>query len=151
MSITNAKHVIEEIDGVRCTVIEKGASPARLEFLKHLLEFNGLKVKFVPEASEEEYSEEKTYTIGVTDIVFNPVFAIYERRLKTPEGYFVTPAIWRQDTTEFRPEYWEGRAVRGHRMMSLMSGHCCFLMTSRNNGNTNMSDRSVCDIFVKIP
>ena len=30
--------------------------------------------------------EEPTYTIGVTDLVFNPVFAIYECLLKTLEG-----------------------------------------------------------------
>ena len=62
------------------------------------------------EPQEENAENEKTYTIGVTDLVFNPVFAIYERRLKTPEGDYVTPAIWKQETTEFRPDYWnEGK------------------------------------------
>ncbi len=116
MSINNAKHIIEVIDGVRCTVIDKGISRERLEFLKDLLGYNGLEVKYSEEtqpAAEEEISSapavppSQKYTLGVTDLVFNPVFAIYERRLKTREGYFVTPAIWKQETTEFRPEYWE--------------------------------------------
>ena len=33
-----SKHIVEEIDGVRCTIVEKGAEPARVEFLKKLLE-----------------------------------------------------------------------------------------------------------------
>ncbi len=130
MSINNAKHIVEEIDGVRCTIVEKGASAERMEFLKNLLEFNGLEVKIAEEATAVIPETPATgnspapdvvntaptalhvpaYIIGVTDLVFNPVFAIYERRLKTPEGYFVTPAIWKQQTTEFRPEYWmEGK------------------------------------------
>ncbi len=110
MSINNVKHIVEEIDGVRCTVIEKGASPDRTGFLKNLLEYNGLQVKIAEEPREEDAGSEKTYTIGVTDLVFNPVFAIYERQLKTVDGYYVTPAIWKQETTEFRPDYWnEGR------------------------------------------
>jgi hypothetical protein len=112
MSITNAKHIIEEIDGVRCTVVEKGTDAKRLAFLKDLLEFNGFEVKSYeePAGEEEDTSQPKKYTLGVTDIIFNPVFAIYERRLKTRDGHFVTPAIWRQETTVFRPDYWmEGK------------------------------------------
>jgi len=106
MSITNAKHIIEEIDGVRCTVVEKGATASRVEFLKNILEYNDLVVKVrEEEKNEEETPAEKTFTIGVTDRVFNPVFVIYECRLKNPAGHWVTPAIWRQETTEFRPEY----------------------------------------------
>ena len=30
----------------------------------------------------EDTDEEPKYTIGVTDLIFNPVFAIYERQLK---------------------------------------------------------------------
>ncbi len=86
-----------------------------MEFLKNLLEYNGLEVRFSEEAAVEDASGVRTYTIGVTDLVFNPVFAIYERRLKTPDGNYVTPAIWKQETTEFHPDYWmEGRRKNGH-------------------------------------
>ncbi len=108
MPINNAKHLIEAIDGVRCTIVEKGVTKERLAFLKNLLEFNKLEVRFRTDPVDEEGSvEPPAFTIGVTDIIFNPVFAIYERQLKTQDGFFVTPAIWKQETTEYRSRYWE--------------------------------------------
>ena len=94
MSINNAKHNVGEIDGVRCTIVESGITLERLAFLTDLLQFNNYEVKQMTLPSEKE-SEEPKYVIGVTDLVFNPVFAIYERSLKTPEGRFVTPAYWK--------------------------------------------------------
>jgi hypothetical protein len=94
MSINNAKHIVGEIDGVRCTIVELGITLDRLAFLTDLLQFNNYEVKQMTLPAEKE-GEEPKYTIGVTDLVFNPVFAIYERSLKTPEGKFVTPAYWK--------------------------------------------------------
>ena len=105
MSINNAKHIIGEIDSVRCTIVETGISAERLSFLKDLLEFNNLEVKIKEDPSELPESSPK-FTIGVTDVVFNHVFAIYERQLKTREGFFVTPAIWKQETDKYDPKYW---------------------------------------------
>ena len=105
MAINNAKHIISEIDGVRCTVVETGSTLERAAFLNDLLSFNGLDVKELQEPPKEP-GEEPKYTIGVTDILFNPVFAIYERRLKTREGSFVTPAYWKQECTDCDPRYW---------------------------------------------
>jgi hypothetical protein len=45
MSINNAKHIVGEIDGVRCTIIESGIEPQRSAFLTDLLEFNHFEVK----------------------------------------------------------------------------------------------------------
>ena len=45
MAINNAKHLVGEIDGVRCTIIESGTSLERVAFLRDLLEFNNLEVK----------------------------------------------------------------------------------------------------------
>lgn len=104
MAINNAKHIIGEINGVRCTVIETGASLERAAFLTDLLEFNNLEVKEMQEPPKE--GETPKYTIGVTDIVFNPVFAIYERRLKTRDGVIVTPAYWRQECIDCDTRYW---------------------------------------------
>ena len=81
MAINNVKHIIGEIDGIRCTIVETGASLERIAFLSDLLSFNNLEVKDMQEASEVP-DEEVKYTIGVTDLIFNPVFAIYERQLK---------------------------------------------------------------------
>jgi hypothetical protein len=105
MAINNAKHIVSEIDGVRYTIIETGSTLDRVAFLSDLLGFNNLEVKEMQEVSEIQ-GEEPKYTIGVTDLVFNPVFAVYERQLKTREGTFVTPGYWKQECTECDPRYW---------------------------------------------
>lgn len=104
--VLKAKHVVEEINGTRCTIVEKGASEARVEFLKNLLEFNQFEVNVAEEAPANEDAP-KLFTIGVTDLVFNPVIAVYEMTLKTPEGQRVAPAYWNQYTTESKDQYWE--------------------------------------------
>ena len=108
MAINNAKHIIGEIDGVRCTIVETGITLERVAFLSDLLSFNNLEVKEMKEVSETP-DEEPKYTIGVTDLIFNPVFAIYESQLKTREGTFVTPGYWKQECTECDPRYWMRR------------------------------------------
>lgn len=105
MAINNAKHIVAEIDGIRCTIIETGAALERAAFLNDLLTFNHLEVKEMKESGEGE----PRYTIGVTDIIFNPVFAVYERRLKTKEGSIVTPAYWKQECTDCDSRYWKRR------------------------------------------
>jgi hypothetical protein len=101
-----AKHIVEEINGVRCTVVEKGATPARIDFLKSLLQFNKFEVLVVEDKKETEDAP-TFFTIGVTDLVFNPVIAVYEMVLKTPDGKRVSPAYWDQKTSDCIDEYWE--------------------------------------------
>jgi len=101
----SSKHTVEEINGTRCTVVEKGITAARVAFLKDLLELNKLVVEVVEVPAKEEGAA-STYTLGVTDIVFNPTIAVYEMRLKTREGKSVSPAYWEQKTTEIVDEYW---------------------------------------------
>jgi hypothetical protein len=108
MAINNAKHIVSEIEGIRCTVIESGISLERAAFLRELLEFNNLEVKEMLNPSEPSVVEPK-YTIGVTSLIFNPVFAIYERLLKTREGAAVTPGYWMQECVECDPRYWMKR------------------------------------------
>ena len=108
MAINNAKHIIGEIDGVRCTIIETGATLERVAFLNDLLSFNNFEVKDMKENTEVP-GEEGHYSIGVTDLIFNPVFAIYERQLKTREGGFVTPGYWKEECIECDPQYWTRR------------------------------------------
>ena len=108
MAIDNAKHIVGEINGVRCTIIETGASLERVSFLTDLLEFNNLEVKEMQEISDTPDSEQR-YTIGVTELLFNPVFAVYERQLKTREGSFVTPGYWKQECIDCDPRYWVRR------------------------------------------
>lgn len=100
-----AKHIVEEINGTRCTVVEKGATAGRVDFLRELLEFNKYEVQVAAEAVVE--GTPASFTIGTTDLVFNPVIAVYELALKTPDGKRVSPAYWNQYTNECIDEYWE--------------------------------------------
>lgn len=102
MALTKGKHIVEEISGVRCSIVEKGVTSDRMTFIKTLLEFNGLEVKTLQ-------AEDQTYTIGVTDLVFNIVIAVYNQSLKTPQGTKVSPAYWRQITETAAADYWNVR------------------------------------------
>ena len=110
MAITNGKHIVKEIDGVSCTIIEDKASKERVAFLQSLLQFNKLEVKTIENAPVE--GAEKSYTIGVTDLVFNPVIAIYAKKLYTKYGKIVTPNYWNQISTDTNVPYWTiGRSI----------------------------------------
>ena len=67
MSLDKGKHLVQEIDGTLCTLIETGIDAKRLKFLKELLEFNHFEVKTEEKAGTDE--EPATFTIGVTDTV----------------------------------------------------------------------------------
>lgn len=104
MPLNKGKHLVEEIDGMRCSVVEKTVSPERTEFLKKLLELNGYAVKIASEG------ETGTFKIGVTDLLFNPVIDVYKRSLKSFSGKKVTPAYWLQQSdqeTEKEVNYWK--------------------------------------------
>ena len=105
MAINNAKHIVGEIDGIRCTIVETGITIDRAAFLRELLEYNNLEVKEMTEPPVNPGDEPK-YTLGVTDLVFNPVFAIYECKLKIRDGKYVTPGYWKQECIECDPRYW---------------------------------------------
>lgn len=105
MSLNKGKHIVGEVDGVRCTIVETFISRERAEFLKELLEFNKFEVKIQEEVSDPP-AVEKTFTLGVTDIVFNPVIAVYEKSLLTKDHKKVTPAYWNQTGIEQGIPYW---------------------------------------------
>lgn len=103
MALNQGKHIIEVIDGKRCTLVESGISLNRKEFLKSILEFNGYEVKTAVD-------EAGAWKIGVTDVVFHAVVDIYKRRLHSPNGHIITPAYWLQLTdhqTEAEVNYWK--------------------------------------------
>jgi hypothetical protein len=112
----NSNHLLEELDGVRCIIVEKNLTPERVAFLKPLLEYNTLKVIVVPTpapkvavpaapVAEAEVNippaiqAPETFTMGVTNMLFNPVNAVYGRLLRTPDGHVVTSAYWHQKET----------------------------------------------------
>jgi hypothetical protein len=40
----NKNHEFEELNGIKCAIVEKNVAPQRVEFLKNLLQFNGYEV-----------------------------------------------------------------------------------------------------------
>lgn len=109
----NKNHEFEELDGVKCGIVEKNVMPERVAFLKELLEFNGYTVVVVPTPAPKAAPAPKpaegevaaapppppapeTFTVGVTDYTFNSINAIFGRLLKTKDGHIVTLAYWQQ-------------------------------------------------------
>lgn len=109
----NQNHLFEELDGIKCAVVEKNASVSRVEFLRRILEYNRYTVvvassppaKAAPTKVTTPVDEtatapppvaNETFTIGVTDVMFNPTNAIFGRLLKLPGGHTVTLAYWNQ-------------------------------------------------------
>ena len=113
----NKNHEFEDLDGMKCAVVEKNASKERVAFLKDLLEFNRYKVIVVPSPPPKAAPAPKpvegevpveappapvapeTFTVGVTDVTFNPTNAIFGRLLKTKDNHVVTLAYWQQEET----------------------------------------------------
>ncbi len=109
----NKNHEFEDLNGVKCAIVEKNASQQRIDFLKPLLEFNKYTVIVVasppPKAATPAATSEApveavppppaSFTIGVTDVTFNPTNAIFGRLLKTANGRVVTLAYWQQKET----------------------------------------------------
>ena len=122
----NQNHLFEELNGIKCAIVEKNASGERVEFLKQILEYNHFTVivvaspppkvvppKPAPAAASPETNTDtsippppppppgpETFTVGVTDVSFNPINAIFGRLLKTPGGHIVTLAYWQQKEKE---------------------------------------------------
>jgi hypothetical protein len=132
----NQNHLFEELNGVKCAIVEKNVPPARVEFLRGILEYNGYTVVVVgsppPKAAPAAAvgaagvpvggvagagaegvgaPAPETYTVGVTDVMFNPVNAIFGRLLKTRDGHVVTRAYWQQkeNVSDDEKPYFAGR------------------------------------------
>ena len=110
----NKNHEFEELNGIKCAIVEKNAAKERVEFLKQLLELNKFTIVVVPspapkivpppkpaegealQVAEPSMPAPETFTIGVTNVAFNPTNAIFGRLLRTKEGHIVTLAYWEQ-------------------------------------------------------
>lgn len=100
------KHNIVEIEGVRCTLVESGISAERKEFLKSLLTFNKQEVMEMQDKAKDGTPLD-TWTIGVKNILFNPVIALYQKKLFRQDGEFVTQAYWNQWPQNNVIPYWQ--------------------------------------------
>ena len=118
----NKNHEFEDLGTSKCAIVEKNASPERIQFLKTLLEFNKYEVVVVDSpapkaapaapapapvegeapapapasAAPMEPPAPTTFTIGVTDLCFNATNAIFGRQLKTADGHIVSLAYWQE-------------------------------------------------------
>ncbi len=125
----NKNHEFEDLNGIKCAVVEKNVAKERVDFLKQLLEFNKytvvLQVSPPPKVAPAPVAETsadtiiempapapETFTLGVTDVMFNAVNAIFGRLLKTPDGHIVTLAYWNQKERVAKDEipYFENKA-----------------------------------------
>ncbi|EAQ99925.1 hypothetical protein [Maribacter sp. HTCC2170] len=99
------KHLFGSIGETRVTFVEKKIEENRKDFLKKLLEHNGFEVVIQEEKRASE-DVPQLYTVGVTDMVFNPTIWIFQRKLKTFDGHKVTQDYWNQKTEDTSPQYW---------------------------------------------
>ncbi len=100
-----SKHTVEEIDGVRCTIVESGISQDRANYLKEILTFNGLEAKIGEAKGKTDPAG--SFVLGVTNVIFNPTIAIYQKKLKTKDGHIVTPALWEQAKEQTNIPYYQ--------------------------------------------
>ena len=118
----NKNHEFEDVEGVKCGIVEKNVSTERVQFLKELLTINNYTVKVqaspppkaaqaavapvttnviegtgpTPTSNPVEPEAPSSFTVGVTDLSFNPINAIFGRLLKTSDGTIVSLAYWQQ-------------------------------------------------------
>jgi hypothetical protein len=115
----NKNHEFEDLDNIKCSIVEKNASAERVQFLKDLLTYNKYEVVVVPSPAPKAAAPvaapvaegettpapapaptpvaPSTFTIGVTDLRFNPTNAVFGRSLHTTDGRIVTLAYWNQE------------------------------------------------------
>ncbi|MEO6550460.1 MAG: hypothetical protein ABIN94_20810 [Ferruginibacter sp.] len=136
----NKNHEFEELNGVKCGIVEKNVSTERVQFLKELLEYNKYTVIIAPSPAPKVAAVPvvklvegatppplplppplpplpETFTVGVTDYTFNPVNAIFGRILHTQGGHVVTQAYWHQQEAVSHDEvpYYERTKTRNAR------------------------------------
>jgi hypothetical protein len=117
----NKNHEFDELNGIKCAVVEKNVSAERVAFIKSLLELNkftvvvgpspppkvaaaapkpataeGTETTTPPPVVEAAPPAPETFTVGVTNVSFNVINAIFGRLLKTKDNKIVTLAYWKQ-------------------------------------------------------
>jgi hypothetical protein len=126
----NPNHGFEDLGDVKCAIVEKNCTPERVSFLKTLLEHNRFTVvvvaspppKAAPKPAPKPVAEgetpapvveaapevklPETFTVGVTDVSFSMVNAVYNRELKTLDGKVVTADYWKQKEAVSKEDEW---------------------------------------------
>ena len=101
----NKNHEFEEINGIKCSIVEKNVSKKRALFLAEILHFNTYTVEISPNINTEE--ENVLFTVGVTNLLFNATNAIFGRLLRNKNKEIITLDFWKEkkDTIENKPYY----------------------------------------------
>lgn len=131
----NPNHAFEDLGEVKCAIVEKNCTPERVAFLSRLLEHNGFTVVVVkspppkaakpaapkpapapvaegepapppPPAEPAPPPPPETFTVGVTDVTFSPINAVFNRELRTLNGKVVTANYWKQLEEDAKPDEW---------------------------------------------
>ena len=116
----NPTHTFEDLGETKCAIVEKNCSTERADFLKQLLEFNKYTVIVVPSPPAKVVAKPvaegetptplppapETFTVGVTDVTFSPINAVFKRELKIETGQVVTKEYWNQRETTIKKEEW---------------------------------------------
>ena len=102
----SGKHLFGSIDETRVTFVEKKVEASRIDFLKKILEHNNFEV-IIQEEKRRSEEDPQLYSIGVTDMVFNPTIYIFQRRLLTLDGKKMNQDYWFQRTEGAKPQYWK--------------------------------------------
>jgi hypothetical protein len=101
------KHLFGSIGEQRVTFIEKKVDEDRMKFLNELLKVNGFEV-IIQEEKRKSEEVPQLYTVGVTDMSFNPTVWIFQRLLKTLDGkHIVNQDYWNQTSEDTKPQYWK--------------------------------------------
>ena len=116
----NKNHEFEDLNGIKCAVVEKNVKPYRVAFLKDLLEYNRytvvvaaspapkptapVTVKEGEQTPAPVTAPPETFTVGVTDVTFNSTNAVFGRLLHTKDGHVVTLAYWQQKEQQSNDE-----------------------------------------------
>jgi hypothetical protein len=117
----NKNHEFEELDGIKCAIVERNINAERVAFLKSVLLYNNYEVVVVPVVPKaapapvpaatiaasadsitpmDAVAEQQLFTLGVTDLTFNSTNAIFGRLLRMPGSKVVTLAYWQQKEKE---------------------------------------------------
>lgn len=123
----NKNHEFEDLNGIKCAIVEKNVSKERVEFLRQLLELNKFTVVVVPSPPPKPAAAPKpaanlegeatsqsptanvepvteSFIVGVTNLAFNPTNAVFGRLLRTRDGHIVTLAYWEQKDSNSHDE-----------------------------------------------
>jgi hypothetical protein len=84
----NKNHEFEDLNGIKCAIVVRNVSVDRVTFLKNILQYNGytivvVEVNATPAKTTEGVTENETsqlpslYTIGVSDVTFNVINAVF--------------------------------------------------------------------------